>query len=135
MENNDKNLLKKYWLGYLFIWIGYCLLFLTHGISYTVELERCFDPTNNEDYVIELLPCNIAIIILLFVSSVLMAVSKKNLIKYKWLLVIVSLGLAVIMPILKETTTGFDADFFEAVLGRKYIYYGLINYYWIGNIP
>ena len=124
--------MKKYWTGYLFIWIGYCLLFLTHGIPYTVELERYFDPSENGDLVIELLPCNIPIIILLFISSVLMAVSKKNTIKYKWLIVIVSLGLAVIMPILKETTTGIDADFFEAVLGRKYIYFGLINYNWLG---
>lgn len=131
MKKNDEKMMKKYWTGYLFIWIGYCLLFLTHGIPYTVELVRYFDAGQNEDFVIELLPCNILIIISLFFSSVLMAVSKKNLIKYKWLIVIVSLGLAVIMPILKETTTGIDADFFEAVLGRKYIYFGLINYNWL----
>ena len=127
--------MKKYWTGYLFIWIGYCLLFLTHGIPYTVELERYFDAGQNEYFVIELLPCNIPIIALLFISSVLMTVSKNNLIKYKWLIAIASLVLAVIMPFIKATTTGFDAHFLEAVLGRRYIYFGLINYWWLGITP
>ena len=125
--------MKKFWRGYLFIWIGYCLLFLTHGIPYTVELERHLDADPNEYFVIELLPCNIPIIVLLFISSVLMAVSKKNTIKYKWLIAIASLVLTVIMPFIKVTTTGFDAGFLEAVLGRRYIYYGLINLYWLVN--
>ena len=112
----------------MFIWIGYCLLFLTHGIPYTVELERYFDAGQNEYFVIELLPCNIPIIALLFISSVLMAVSKKNTIKYKWLIAIASLVLAVIMPFIKVTTTGFQAHFLEAVLGRRYIYHGLIYF-------
>lgn len=126
--------MKKYWTGYLFIWIVYCLLFLTHGIPYTVELERYFDPSENGDLVIELLPCNIPIIILLFISSVLMAVSKKNTIKYKWLIAIVSFGLAVIMPIAKVTEIGFNADLLSAVLGREYYFFGMLNTYWLGML-
>ena len=60
--------MKKFWRGYLFIWIGYFLLFLTHGIPYTVELERHLDADPNEYFVIELLPCNIPIIVLLYFS-------------------------------------------------------------------
>lgn len=46
---------------------------------------------------------------------------KEKTIKYKWLIAIVSLVLAVIMPFIKVTTTGFQAHFLEAVLGGIFI--------------
>ena len=127
--------MKKYWTGYLFIWIGYCLLFLTHGIPYTVELDRYFEASQNGETVTELLPWNIPIILILFLLSVLMTISKKNTIKYKWLIAIVSFGLAVVMPIGKVNEIGFHAGFLEALLGRDYIYFGVINLNWLGLTP